>query len=103
MTRVGKQPWALAFQSRSGPVKWMEPDTVAEIDRLAAAGAPGVLIVPVSFVSDHIETLQEIDFEYRMHAEKVGLPRFERSPSLNAQEDFIAALAGLVSSHLEKL
>jgi ferrochelatase len=103
MERVGKQPWALAFQSRSGPVKWMEPDTVAEIDRLAAAGAPGVLIVPVSFVSDHIETLQEIDFEYRMHAEKVGLPRFERSPSLNAHDDFITALAGLVNSHLEGL
>ncbi len=95
------QPHALAFQSRSGPVKWMEPDTVDELDRLAAAGTPGVLIVPVSFVSDHIETLQEIDFEYRMHAEKVGLPRFERAPSLNDHDDFIAALAGLVRTQLE--
>ncbi|MCM2264482.1 MAG: ferrochelatase [Desulfuromonadales bacterium] len=103
MARVGEwQPWALAFQSRSGPVQWMEPDTVDEIDRLAADGAPGVLIVPVSFVSDHIETLQEIDFEYRMHAEKVGLPRFERAPSLNDHADFIKALAGLVRNHLEK-
>lgn len=103
MERIGEQqPWALAFQSRSGPVQWMEPDTVDEIDRLAASGTPGVLIVPVSFVSDHIETLQEIDFEYRMHAEKVGLPRFERAPSLNDNPDFIKALAGLVREHLAK-
>lgn len=102
MARLGPgQPHTLAFQSRSGPVKWMEPDTVDELDRLAAAGVPGVLIVPVSFVSDHIETLQEIDFEYRMHAEKVGLPRFERAPSLNDHDDFLAALAGLVRDHLK--
>jgi ferrochelatase len=102
MARLGGQPWTLAFQSRSGPVQWMEPDTVDEIDRLAAESAPGVLIVPVSFVSDHIETLQEIDFEYRMHAEKVGLPRFERAPSLNDSPDFIRALAELVKEHLAK-
>lgn len=103
MERIGeRQPRALAFQSRSGPVKWMEPDTVDEIDRLAAAEVPGVLIVPVSFVSDHIETLLEIDFEYRMHAEKTGLPRFERAPSLNDHADFIQALSGLVREHLEK-
>jgi ferrochelatase len=102
MARIGvQQPWTLAFQSRSGPVKWMEPDTVDAIDRLAAEQVPGVLIVPVSFVSDHIETLQEIDFEYRMHAEKAGLPRFERAPSLNDHADFIAALAGLVRTQLE--
>jgi protoporphyrin/coproporphyrin ferrochelatase len=98
-----QQPWVLAFQSRSGPVKWMEPDTVVELDRLGAQRVPGVLIVPVSFVSDHIETLQEIDFEYRLHAEKVGIPRFERAPSLNAHDDFIEALAGLVRAHLEGL
>lgn len=97
------QPWSLAFQSRSGPVQWMEPDTVEELDRLATAAVPGVLIVPVSFVSDHIETLQEIDFEYRMHAEKIGLPRFERAPSLNDHADFIKSLAGLVRAHLVKV
>lgn len=100
MARLGGNPWSLAFQSRSGPVQWMEPDTVDEIDRLAATGTPGVLIVPVSFVSDHIETLQEIDFEYRMHAEKAGLPRFERAPSLNDHADFLKALAGLVKDRL---
>jgi ferrochelatase len=100
MERVGDQPWTLAFQSRSGPVQWMEPDTVDELDRLGVERVPGVLIVPVSFVSDHIETLQEIDFEYRLHAEKIGIPRFERAPSLNDHADFIKALADLVKNHL---
>jgi len=99
MARVGDQPWTLAFQSRSGPVQWMEPDTVDELDRLGAERVPGVLIVPVSFVSDHIETLQEIDFEYRLHAEKVGISRFERAPSLNDHADFLRALADLVKHH----
>ena len=103
MTRLGRHSCHLGFQSRSGPVQWMEPDTVALLDRLAAQGVPGVLIVPVSFVSDHIETLQEIDFEYRLHAEKVGIPRFERAPSLNDHADFIQALADLVKDHLAKV
>ena len=101
MARCGDRPWRLGFQSRSGPVRWMEPDTLDVIAELGAAKAPGALIVPVSFVSDHIETLQEIDFEMRMHAEKVGLARFERAPSLNDHQDFLAALASLVRHHLE--
>lgn len=102
MARLGDRPWRLGFQSRSGPVQWMEPDTLDVLDQLAAEQAPGALIVPISFVSDHIETLQEIDFEMRMHAEKVGLPRFERCPSLNDGSDFVQALAGLVRHHLEE-
>jgi ferrochelatase len=102
MARFGDRPWRLGFQSRSGPVRWMEPDTLEVLDQLGAEQAPGALIVPVSFVSDHIETLQEIDFEMRMHAEKVGLPRFERAPSLNDHQDFLKALASLVRTHLEK-
>ncbi len=101
MDRFGDRPWRLGFQSRSGPVQWMEPDTLEVIDQLGAEQAPGALIVPVSFVSDHIETLQEIDFEMRMHAEEAGLPRFERAPSLNDRQDFLQALAGLVRHHLE--
>jgi ferrochelatase len=102
MARLGDRPWQLGFQSRSGPVQWMEPDTLTVLDDLAAAKVPGVLIVPISFVSDHIETLEEIDFEFRMHAEKVGLPRFERSPSLNDSPDFIQAMATLVRHHLDE-
>jgi ferrochelatase len=103
MDRCGERPWRLGFQSRSGPVRWMEPDTLEVIAELGAEKAPGALIVPVSFVSDHIETLQEIDYEMRMHAEEVGLARFERAPSLNDHQDFLAALAGLVKHHLEAL
>jgi ferrochelatase len=76
----------------------MEPDTLDVIEQLAEEGFSGALIVPISFVSDHIETLQEIDFEFRLHAEKVGLPAFERSPSLNDHEDFLQSLADLVRS-----
>jgi len=101
MERFGGHPWQLGFQSRTGPVKWMEPDTLAVLDQLGAEKAPGALIVPISFVSDHIETLQEIDFEFRMHAEAIGLPRFERTPSLNDNEDFLQALAALVRSSLD--
>ena len=101
MERFEERPWKLGFQSRTGPVQWMEPDTLDVLDQLGAEKAPGVLIVPISFVSDHIETLQEIDFEFRMHAEAIGLPKFERAPSLNDNRDFLQALAALVRSRLE--
>jgi len=102
MARFEERPWKVGFQSRTGPVQWMEPDTLDVLDQLGAEKAPGALIVPISFVSDHIETLQEIDFEFRMHAEKIGLPRFERAPSLNDNADFLQALAALVRHHLER-
>ena len=96
MERVGDYDWKIGFQSRSGPVKWMEPDTVEVIDSLAEAGHKSLLMVPVSFVSDHIETLQEIDMEYRHHAGKAGIPNFFRSPSLNDEPEFLQAMADLV-------
>jgi protoporphyrin/coproporphyrin ferrochelatase len=101
MARVGGIPWRLGFQSRSGPVRWMEPDTVEVIDQLAAGGSDTVLVVPVSFVSDHIETLHEVDMEYREHALKKGIRHFGRTPSLNDHEDFITAMADMVRHHLE--
>ncbi len=101
MERVGDVPWHVGFQSRSGPVKWMEPDTVAVLDRLADEGRDTVLMVPVSFVSDHIETLHEIDVEYREHAEKKGIRHFGRTPSLNDHDDFLRAMADLVRQHME--
>ncbi len=65
MERVGDYNWQIAFQSRSGPVKWMEPQTDATIIKLLAAGKDHILVVPISFVSDHIETLYEIDILYK--------------------------------------
>jgi ferrochelatase len=100
MARVGERPWHLGFQSRSGPVRWMEPDTVEVLDQLAADGSEAVLLVPISFVSDHIETLHEIDIEYAEHARKRGIRLFRRAPSLNDHSDFLRAMADLVRDHL---
>lgn len=89
-------PHHLAFQSRAGPVKWLEPSTDAMLEHLAAHGSKNLLIVPLSFVSDHIETLHEIDIEYGRMAFKLGFAKCKRSPSLNASPTFIACLADLV-------
>ena len=102
MKRVGDWNWRLGFQSRSGPVRWMEPDTVDVLDQLAAEKKDAVLMVPVSFVSDHIETLHEIDIEYREHAHEKGIEYFERAPSLNDSPRFLAAMADLVKNELEE-
>ena len=102
MQRVGYYDWSIAYQSRSGPVKWMEPGTEETIAQLAAAGHRALLMVPVSFVSDHIETLQEIDIEYRELAVRQGIVNFQRAPSLNDHADFLDAMAALVREHLRR-
>ncbi len=96
MQRVGHYDWSIAYQSRSGPVQWMEPGTEETIAELAAAGQRALLMVPVSFVSDHIETLEEIDIQYRDLATSLGIVHFCRAPSLNDHPDFLDALADLV-------
>ena len=96
MSRVGDYPWTVAFQSRSGPVKWMEPGTEEMIVKLAKDGCNALLMVPISFVSDHIETLEEIDVEYRGLALESGIECFQRAPSLNDNDDFLQGLADLV-------
>ena len=86
----------LAFQSRAGPVKWLEPSTGDKLKELAAVGHTDILMVPLSFVSDHIETLHEIDIEYREAAEHLGITTFRRMESLNSSPMFIQCLAELV-------
>lgn len=86
----------LAYQSRVGPVEWLKPYTEDAIQELAAAGVENLLVVPVSFVSEHIETLQEIDMEYREVAEQAGIEHFQRVPALNTHPVFIDALATMV-------
>lgn len=86
----------LAFQSRAGPVKWLEPSTEAKIAELAAAGCKQLLMVPLSFVSDHIETLYEIDIQYREEANALGIEDFRRTEALNSSPAFITCLAELV-------
>ena len=93
-------PWTLAFQSRVGPVKWLEPSTDEVIERLGRERTRQVLVVAVSFVSDHIETLYEIDLLYRDKAVAAGIGEFRRAPALNSRPDFVEALADLVEREL---
>jgi ferrochelatase len=85
----------LCFQSRSGPVKWLSPSTPEMLEQLAGAGCRRVLMVPISFVSDHVETLYEIDIQYRELAESLGM-ELKRARSLNVQPAFIRCLKELV-------
>ncbi len=83
------------FQSRVTPQRWLGPSTDTEVER-AGRDKVAVLVVPIAFVSDHSETLVELDVEYRELAEKHGVPGYFRAPVANSDPAFIAALAGLV-------
>ncbi len=96
MERLGGCGYHLAFQSRAGPVKWLEPSTEEMIRHLAGHGCRTLLMVPLSFVSDHIETLYEIDIQYGEEAQALGIANFRRSPSLNDAPLFIDCLVNLV-------
>ncbi|MCY7320605.1 MAG: ferrochelatase [Phormidesmis sp. CAN_BIN36] len=93
-------PYTLAYQSRVGPVEWLKPYTEDAIRDLAEKGVQDLVVVPLSFVSEHIETLQEIDMEYREVAEEAGIERFTRVPALNIHPVFINDLANLVINAL---
>ena len=94
--------WHLGYQSRSGPVKWLEPSTQDVIRRLAAEGVKDVVCVPVSFVSDHIETLYEVDILFKEMAEGLGM-RLSRAESLNTDPKFIEVLKDMVVQSAGKL
>jgi len=87
--------WDLSYQSKSGPVKWLKPSTEEMLARLAQKGLKNILIVPISFVSDHIETLYEIDILYKGIASMLGLV-LRRADSLNMHPLFIEALKDIV-------
>src|SRR5256885_6846479 len=90
------QPWSLSFQSKVGPVKWLEAATPEHLPALAKAGVKEVLVVPVAFVSDHIETLHEQRILLRGIAEASGIERYEVANALNESAPFARALARLV-------
>jgi len=91
-----ENPYVLCFQSRVGPQKWLQPSLTETIDRLARDGVKRLLVIPVSFVTDHIETLHEIDIEAREHAKSVGIAEFHMMPALNDSPLLTRALADLV-------
>ena len=86
----------LCYQSKVGASKWLRPSMHETVKNLAAAGSRHVLVVPISFVSDHVETLHEIDIEHREQARRLGIENYRMMPGLNDSPAFIAALAGLV-------
>eukprot|EP00471_Norrisiella_sphaerica_P005389 CAMPEP_0184481166 /NCGR_PEP_ID=MMETSP0113_2-20130426/2692_1 /TAXON_ID=91329 /ORGANISM="Norrisiella sphaerica, Strain BC52" /LENGTH=475 /DNA_ID=CAMNT_0026860101 /DNA_START=166 /DNA_END=1593 /DNA_ORIENTATION=- len=86
----------LAYQSRVGPVEWLQPYTEDAIQDLAKKGVDDLLVVPISFVNEHIETLEEIDMEYRELAEEAGIKNWGRVPALNSYPVFIEDLADAV-------
>jgi ferrochelatase len=91
--------WVVCYQSRVGPLAWLEPATDAEIRRAGGDGV-GLIVLPIAFVSEHSETLVELDIDYRHLAESAGVPRYQRLPTVDAAADFVAGLAGLVRSAL---
>lgn len=91
-----EQPHHLCYQSKVGPLKWLEPSTPATIAKLAAEGVEDMLLVPVAFASDHLETLFELGVEYRREAEHAGVVQYEVTEGLNDSPKFVDALAQLV-------
>jgi ferrochelatase len=94
--RGNDYPWHQSFQSRVGPVRWLEPYTQDKLAELGKEGVDTLLVIPVAFVTDHIETLHELDIELREVAEHAGIRRYEVMYALNATPLFIAALADVV-------
>ena len=94
----GKSPWTLAYQSRLGPVEWLGPATLDVIGELARRGDKQVLAVPIAFVTDHVETLYEIDQLFGEEAKKTGIAHFRRTPGLNSRPTFVRALEDIALS-----
>jgi ferrochelatase len=90
----------LAYQSKVGPVKWLEPPTDKMIGELGRRGIDQVLAIPISFVSDHIETLYEIDIMYQDLAREAGITHFRRTEALGLDPSFVEALADIVEARL---
>ncbi|HEY1258170.1 MAG TPA: ferrochelatase [Stellaceae bacterium] len=87
--------WRLCYQSRVGPLAWLEPATDAEIRRAGRERLP-LVVSPIAFVSEHSETLVELDLDYRKLAEESGVPSYRRVATVGTEPRFIAALAALV-------
>jgi ferrochelatase len=92
--------FSICYQSRATPQKWIDPSTESEIER-AAKDKTAVLVVPIAFVSEHTETLVELDVEYRDLAVELGVPGYFRVPTQNSDAGFIASLGDLVRRTLE--
>ena len=97
--QLGEVDWSICYQSRVGPLKWIGPSTDAEIRR-AGADRVGVVVYPLAFVSEHSETLVELDIDYRRLALEVGIPTYIRVPTVGTHPLFTEGLARLVRDAL---
>jgi len=103
MKKLGRPfPYHLSYQSRVDPAKWLSPNTDETIRRLAREGVKQLVIVPVSFVSEHVETLYELDILYKKVGDEVGIHEMRRVPTLDTNPQFISALGTLVRDKLNK-
>ncbi|CAH1756477.1 19694_t:CDS:2 [Entrophospora sp. SA101] len=93
-------PYRLVWQSQVGPQPWMGPKTDEVIFGYGKKGIKDILLVPIAFTSDHIETLYELDIEYGHEAQKAGISGIKRIESLNDDPMFIEAMANIVKDHL---
>ncbi|HEX4636561.1 MAG TPA: ferrochelatase, partial [Rhizomicrobium sp.] len=91
----------VCYQSRVGPLEWIGPSTDAEIARAGRDGK-GVIVAPIAFVSEHSETLVELDIEYRRLAGEAGVPDYRRAATVGTHPDFIEGLAGLVRAGVDE-
>jgi protoporphyrin/coproporphyrin ferrochelatase len=89
--------WAVCYQSRVGPLEWIGPYTDVEIERAGRDRVP-LVVAPIAFVSEHSETLVELDIDYRARAEQHGVPLYLRIPTVATHPAFIAGLADMVRS-----
>ncbi|KAI8365076.1 ferrochelatase [Blakeslea trispora] len=102
MKRLGNQyPYRLCWQSQVGPKAWLGPQTTDALKGFAKHGRKNLVVVPIAFTSDHIETLFELDIEYGSEAKELGLTGFKRVDALNDEPLFTQAMADIVKEHLD--
>lgn len=99
-TNIPNLDWSICYQSRVGPLQWIKPSTEEALHKAAADKVP-VLIYPHAFVSEHVETLVEIEVEYRELAHEIGVPAFARVPTVSTHPDFIEGLRKIVVANTD--
>ncbi len=98
MSQLPPNDYVICYQSKVGPLKWLEPSTVAEIERAGKDGV-GVVVVPIAFVSEHSETLVELDIEYKELAHEHKVPFYIRVPVVGVDSNFIKCLYDLAKNY----
>ena len=101
LRRFPVENYTIAFQSKIGPVKWMQPSTIETVQEVARQGIKQLLVMPIGFVCDHIETLYELDIELAGIAKKAGVETFVRANVFNDDDSFIEFMANYIEEHLK--